>query len=68
MPKNKRNGNRARGLLGFFRFGLELRLQQEVWRMQPETRRTTLSWLRQKPGPPERVFWEILPTGERRRL
>jgi hypothetical protein len=68
MPKTSRNGDRARRPLGFYRFGLELRFQQEVDRMAPEARRQTLAWLRRKPGRPQRVFWEILPTGERRRL
>jgi hypothetical protein len=61
------NGNRRSGA-GFLRFGLELRFQEEVRRMLPDTRRQALAWLRRKPGRPERVFWEILPTGERRRL
>lgn len=68
MPKDNRNGDRARQPLGFFRFGLELRFQEEVWRMPPDAQRQTLSWLRRKRGLPERVFWEILPTGGRRRL
>lgn len=68
MPRNSRNGDRVHRTLGFFRFGLELRFRQEVGHMAPDTRREALAWLREKPGRPQRVFWEILPTGERRRL
>jgi len=67
MPRTGHNGNR-RSAAGFLRFGLELRFQDEVRRMLPDTRRQALAWLRRRPGRPERVFWEILPTGERRRL
>ena len=68
MPKDDRNGDRARQPLGYFCFGLGLRFQQEVHQMAPQAQRQTLSWLRRRRGLPERVFWEILPTGGRRRL
>jgi hypothetical protein len=68
MPKSNRNGDRARQPLGYFCFGLELRFQQEIGQMAPHAQRQALAWLRRKRRLPERVFWEILPTGGRRRL
>jgi hypothetical protein len=67
MPNIGRNGNR-RPWVGFFHYSLEHRFQQEVRRMLPDTRRQALAWLRRRSGRPERVFWEILPAGGRRRL
>lgn len=67
MPTSGNNGNRRPGA-GRLRFGLELRFRQEVRRMQPGARRQALAWLRRNPRRPERIFWEILPTGGRRQL
>jgi hypothetical protein len=40
----------------------------EVRRMPLARRRELLTWLRRWQRRPERVFWELTPTGEWRRL
>jgi hypothetical protein len=49
-------------------FELEVAFEQEVRRMPAGTRAEVLAWLRGWRRRPDRVFWEITPTGERRRI
>jgi len=42
--------------------------EQEVRRVPAGARAELLAWLRGWRRRPERIFWEITPTGERRQL
>ena len=49
-------------------FSLEVAFEQEVRRVPAGARAELLAWLRGWRRRPERIFWEITPTGERRQL
>jgi hypothetical protein len=49
-------------------FELEVAFEQQVRRMPTGTQAELLAWLRGWRRRPDRVFWEITPTGERRRI
>lgn len=46
----------------------EVEFAREVRQLPPAARRDLLAWLRRWRRRPERIFWEVTPTGERRRL
>jgi hypothetical protein len=49
-------------------FALEVAFEQQVRRMPAARQAEFLAWLRRWRQQPDRVFWEITPTGERRRV
>jgi hypothetical protein len=49
-------------------YHLEMAFELEVRRMPLARRRELLTWMRRWQRRPERVFWELTPTGEWRRL
>lgn len=64
-----RNGDNRRREEGFvFKLALELAIIDDARHTPDGSRRKALAWLRRWRRRPERVFWEVQPTGGQRRV